>query len=116
MAVGTAHATKAANPTPKFKQWRIEKLADIAEIAKTDPWQMDKALYFLNHAIRKCRILNRTLVAMTYHEQGRIKLEMLCNVTGEEYIEPKEDMIPAEDAGKILVGKAIPADDEDPLS
>lgn len=116
-AVENATATPEANPTPKFKRWRIERLADIAQIAKTDPWQMDKALYFLNHAIRKCRIMNRTLLAMTYHEQGRIKLEMMDNVTGEHILEPKEEPV-AEivDNDPLGLGLGIEDDDIDPLS
>lgn len=99
-------ATATASDAPIFREWRLERLADIATVA---PDQTDKMLYFLTHAIRKCRIQNRTLLSMTYHEQGRIKLEMRDNETGELIREPRE-------ASPEELQAQADAADEDPLS
>lgn len=79
-----------ASDVPLFREWKLERFEDVSAIDKD---QMDKALHFLTHAIRKCRILDRALVSMIYHEQGRIKLEMRDNVTGEIIYEPKPEVV-----------------------
>lgn len=96
--------TVTASDAPIFREWKIEKLADISTVDKD---QMDKCLYFLSQVIRKCRILNRVLLSMTYHEQGRIRIEMQDMTTGEIFIEPKPDPV---------VETPATEDDEDPLA
>ena len=62
----------ASTAHPVFKQWRIEKLEDIAAV---DPVHIEKVVYFLSTAIRRCVLNNQKLVSMTYHEKGSIVIE-----------------------------------------
>ena len=83
-----AKETENIVAAPKFKQWRITTLADVNNV---DDGQLDKVLYFLNHSLRKCKLTNKTLIAMNYHEQGRIVLET------EDNVEQEVEAVKAED-------------------
>lgn len=78
-----------AEKQPKYKTWKFTKLEDLLNV---DEWFVEKVLYFLGYAIRKCRLQKRTLISMTFFEQGqRIQLVTRDNETGEMFTEPKDE-------------------------
>lgn len=73
--------------TPKFQSWEITKLEDVQHVPQHF---IEKVLYFLNNAIRKCYAQKRALITMTFHEKGqRVSYTMKDLETDALIFEPK---------------------------
>ena len=81
-ANAAAQGTATAPTQPDFKSWTIRSLSDVATVEAV---HLQKVLYFLNHTLRKCYLLQETLVSMTYSEVGggRIEIETIKNIHDE---------------------------------